>query len=100
MLYSWISVNLKNSIFKQNFRKFDYLLSIFKMAFGCHGNTTLAVQMKYILDIYCMCVPMVYGKYIYHNSKFLLKIREYVSKLQKWPDHTDVQCQNGQTDMS
>ena len=44
-----------------------------------------------------MCGPMVYGKYICHNSKFLLKVREYVSKSQKWPDHTDVQCQSGQT---
>ena len=35
-----------------------------------------------------------------HNSKFLLKVREYVSKAQKWPDHTDIQCQNGQTAMS
>ena len=47
-----------------------------------------------------MCVPMVYDKYICHNSKFLLKVREYVSKSQKWPDHTDVQCKNGQTAMS
>ena len=47
-----------------------------------------------------MCVPMVYGKYIRHNSKFILKVGEYVPKLQKWPDHTDVQCQNGQTAMS
>ena len=25
-----------------------------------------------------MCVPMVYGKYICHNSKFLLKVGEYL----------------------
>ena len=49
--------------------------------------------------IYCMCVPVVYGKYICHHSKFLLGVSEYVSKSQKWPDHTDVQCQNGQTAM-
>ena len=42
MLYSWISVDPKNNIFKQNFRKFDYLISIFKMAVGYHGNITLA----------------------------------------------------------
>ena len=42
MLYSWISVDLKNNIFKQNFRKFDYLISIFKMAVSYHGNITLA----------------------------------------------------------
>ena len=42
MLYSWISVDLKNNIFKQNSRKFDYLISIFKMAVGYHGNITLA----------------------------------------------------------
>ena len=47
-----------------------------------------------------MCVPMVYGKYICHNSKFLLKVGEYVSKSLKWSDLTDVQCQNGQTAMS
>ena len=70
------------------------------MVVGCHGNTTLVVVMKCILDIYCMCVCMLYEKYICHNSKFLLKVGEYVSKSQKWPDHTDVQCQNGQTAMS
>ena len=42
MLYSWISVDLKNIIFKQHFRKFAYLISIFKMAVGYHGNITLA----------------------------------------------------------
>ena len=42
MLYSWITVDLKNTIFKQNFRKFDYLISIFKMAIGYHGNITSA----------------------------------------------------------
>ena len=42
MLYSWISYDLKNIIFKQNFRKFDYLISIFKMAVGYHGNILLA----------------------------------------------------------
>ena len=42
MLYSWISVNNKNTIFKQNYQKFDYLISIFKMAVGYHGNITLA----------------------------------------------------------
>ena len=40
MLYSWISVDLKNTIF--NFRKFDYLISIFKMAIGYHSNITSA----------------------------------------------------------
>ena len=43
MVYSWIFVNLKDTIFKQNFRKFDYLISIFKMVVGCHGNITFAV---------------------------------------------------------
>ena len=42
MLYSWMSVDLKNTIFKQEFRKFDYLISIFKMAVGYNGNITLA----------------------------------------------------------
>ena len=42
MFYSRISVDLKNSISKQNFRKFAYLISIFKMAVGYHGNITLA----------------------------------------------------------
>ena len=42
MLYSWISVDLKNNIFKRNFRKFYYLISIFKMAVGYHGNIILA----------------------------------------------------------
>ena len=42
MLYSWISVDLKKNILKQNFRKFDYLISIFKMAVGYHGNITSA----------------------------------------------------------
>ena len=42
MLYSWISVDFKNNILKQNFRKFDYLICIFKMAVGYHGNITLA----------------------------------------------------------
>ena len=37
MLYSWISVDLKNTMF-QTF----YLISIFKMAVGHHGNITLA----------------------------------------------------------
>ena len=35
------SVDLKNTIFKQNNRKYDYLISIFKMAAGYHGNITL-----------------------------------------------------------
>ena len=47
-----------------------------------------------------MCVPVVYGKYICHHSKCILGVSEYVSKSQKWPDHTDVQRQNGQTAMS
>ena len=42
MLYSLISVDLKNAIFKQNFWIFDYLISIFKMAVSYHVNTTLA----------------------------------------------------------
>ena len=42
MLYSWISVDLKSTICKQNFWKFEYLISIFKMAVGYHGNITLA----------------------------------------------------------
>ena len=99
MLYSWISLDLKNIIFKQNCRKFDYLISIFKMAVGYHGNIILANYCMCILVIYCRCVPLVYGKYMYicHHSKFILGVSEYVSKSQKWPDHTDVQCQNGQT---
>ena len=100
MLYSWIYVDIKNIIFKQNFWKFDYLISIFKIAVSYHGNITLAYYMKCILIICCMCVPVVYGKYIYHNSKCLLGVSEYVVKSQKWPDYTDIQCQNGQTAMS
>ena len=42
MLYSWISVNLKNTIFQQNFQKFDYLISIFKIVVGYHENISLA----------------------------------------------------------
>ena len=42
MLYSWISVDLKNTIFYQKIWKFDYLISIFKMAVGYYGNITLA----------------------------------------------------------
>ena len=42
MLYSWISMDLKNNIFKRNFQKNDYLISIFKMALDYHGNITLA----------------------------------------------------------
>ena len=42
MLYSWISADPKNTVSKQNFRKFDYLTSIFKMAVGYHGNITMA----------------------------------------------------------
>ena len=30
-----------------------------------------------------MCVPVVYGKYISHPSKFILGVSEYVSKSQK-----------------
>ena len=41
MLFSLIPVDLKNTIFKQNFRKFDYLISIFKMTVGSHGNISL-----------------------------------------------------------
>ena len=80
MLYSRISVDDKNTIFKQNFRKFDYLISIFKMAVCYHGNITLANKLKCILVIYCMCVPVVYGEYICHHSKFILGASEYVSK--------------------
>ena len=94
-------MDLKNTIFKQNFRKFDFLISIFKMAVGYHGNITLADYMQCILVIYCMCVPVVYGKYISHPFNFIFGVSEYVSKSQKWPDlHTEVQCQNGQTAMS
>ena len=42
MLYTWISVDLKNTIFKQNYRKFYFLISIFNMAVGYHGNITIA----------------------------------------------------------
>ena len=42
MLYSWITVDLKNNIFKENFQKFDYIISIFKMVFGYHSNITFA----------------------------------------------------------
>ena len=41
MLYFWISVDLKNTIFKQHFWKFHYLISIFKMAGDYYGNITL-----------------------------------------------------------
>ena len=41
MLYSRISVDLKNTVFKQNFRQFDNSISILKMAGGYHGNITL-----------------------------------------------------------
>ena len=36
------SLDLKNIFFKQNFRKFDFLISIFKMAVGYHDNIILA----------------------------------------------------------
>ena len=36
-----IFVDLKNTFFKQNFRKFDYLVSIFKMAVRYHGKIIL-----------------------------------------------------------
>ena len=39
--------------------------------------------MKCIPDIYCICVSVVYGKYICHHSKFILGVSEYVSKSQK-----------------
>ena len=40
---NWYNVvSKKKNILKQNFRKFDYLISIFKMAVGYHGNITLA----------------------------------------------------------
>ena len=96
-------MNLRGSqkcYFQTKFPKFDYLISIFKMAVGYHGNITLANYMQGILAIYCMCVPVVYGKYISHPSKFIFGVLKYVSKSQKWPDHTDVQCQNGQTAMN
>ena len=67
------------------------------MIVGYHDNITFANYMKCILVIYCMCIPVVYEKYICHHSKFLLKVWEYVSKSQKRPDHTDVKSQNGQT---
>ena len=87
MLYSWISMDLKNDIFKQNYRQFDYLVRIFKMAVGFHSNIMLANWMKCILVIYCMWVH-VYGEYICHHCKFRLGVSEYASKSQKWPDHT------------
>ena len=46
--------------------------------------------MKCILVSYSMSVPVVYGN-ICHHSKFQFGVWEYVSKSQKWPDHTDVQ---------
>ena len=42
MLYSRNYVDLKNTIFKHNYRKIDHLISIFKMAVGYHGNIKLA----------------------------------------------------------
>ena len=55
MLYSWISVDSKNTTFKQNSRKFNYLISIFKMAVGWHGsNTLIEVYSGYILYV-CYC---------------------------------------------
>ena len=36
-----------------------------------------------------MCVLVVYGNYISHPSKFIFGVSEYISKSQKWPDHTD-----------
>ena len=42
MLYSWIPVDLKITIFKQIFRKIDYSIIIFKMAVAYHDNITLA----------------------------------------------------------
>ena len=41
MLFPLISMDLENTIFIQIFRKFDYIISIFKMAVGCHDNITL-----------------------------------------------------------
>ena len=88
---NWYNVVLLNLIgsqifnFKQNSRKFDYLISIFKMAVGYHGSIIMANYFMCILVICCMCVPVVYGKYICHHSKFILGISEYVSKSQKWP---------------
>ena len=41
MLYSWISVDLKNTIFKQNYQKIDNPINIFKMADSYHGNIIL-----------------------------------------------------------
>ena len=97
MLYSWIAIF---TIFKQNVWKCAYLIRMFKVAVGYHGNITLANYMQCILAIYYMCVPVVYGKCICHHSKFLLGVWEQLSKSQKCPDHTDIQCQNGQTAMS
>ena len=42
MLYFWITVDLKNTIINQNFRKFVYLINIFKMTVSYHANVTLA----------------------------------------------------------
>ena len=50
----------------------------------------------YILyTLFPWCVENTYA--IILNLYF--EVSEYVSKSQKWADHTDVQCQNGQTAM-
>ena len=64
MLYSWISVDPKNNIFKQNFRKFDYLFSIFKIAVGYHGNITLHLNEVYSGYILYVCSCGVWEKHM------------------------------------
>ena len=65
MLYSWISVNYKNTIFKQNFRKFDYLISIFKwlsvaMATS-HWPFKWSVFWIYIVCVFLWCMGNTYA---------------------------------------
>ena len=64
MLYS-ISMDIKNTNFKQNFRKFDYLISICKMTVGYHGNITLAnkwsVFWLYIVCVFMWCMGNTYA---------------------------------------
>ena len=65
MLYPWISVNYKNTIFKQNFRKFDYLISIFKwlsvtMATS-HWPFKWSVFWIYIVCVFLWCIGNTYA---------------------------------------
>ena len=64
MLYSWISVDLKNTIYKQNFRKFDYLISNSKwqsvtMA-TLHWPIKSSVFWFYIVCLFLWCIGNTY----------------------------------------